>query len=902
MLVTSSYLYDYVVENAEFFNEFDRSNFITNASFALTNKAADLSVSIKGNQYSHILEKTISHINEITIDSYAVSEFVTKILGSSRVDEANLTIPDISKPDLIVLKPQYLTEAVINYRDVINGIASGKYDTNDIKGFYANVDSYASTLKKRVVSTNITIDYNNPKDLIKNTLLNKTTVVTTKYLEDAVLPFLQDVPKKKKDFITELSSINSVVSNTISDLKKLMEDINIGISLNKIDDTKKKLMLNYTYNYVRAILEAVSYITYASIKKVHQFEESVVVCQKLYNNLILVFNDVSTIIEAGTFDKKVISATDANDMAEKMVEGTNDVFAELAHNIIEYHRGYIATHIPNDSDISAGDTEDFLTTFLSNRDFKHDMYQDLIKSYIEIGNGLDILAKNCDDVLLIFEEILKKAGFALELVDRFHNEIEAIDDLSMYGITDLEIGNCGEKTEVYYTILAEINAYPTLTSQIAKACKAIQTKADYVEDLFNHKKNGELAYSETMNELKIFLDSFRDQFRKYNAEIVTGLYYRLKSLAVKADECLDNVYSTPESDMYTADDFFREAMISNIEENELINDVIMETLLKEYYAEREFKERGVRLVYEADNGNATAVKVVDNGNGTSSTSNTTSSKVTKETLDNLLKNIGEWFDKMINTFEEVLGRQKTKNLKWLSENKEGLTNRSYSNVEIQILPYDKMPSKQVSADIAKLSTNVSAMSIQNIQGVNSYEDLRTRLINFGPKFNKDDEKVTITNYYKVGNNKPVTVSYANNNIKTLVVNEMIPYCENFYDSYKEEIKKQLGSVKTAMENISKTYVTESVTNIDNMMVFTEAETAETNTVTNTSQSQTEKPSSLSDKSRWTKQLVQNYSGSVLNAIRDRNNDYFKVLFALAPKTTSAVKTEVKAQTETDINQ
>ena len=31
-----------------------------------------------------------------------------------------------------------------------------------------------------------------------------------------------------------------------------------------------------------------------------------------------------------------------------------------------------------------------------------------------------------------------------------------------------------------------------------------------------------------------------------------------------------------------------------------------------------------------------------------------------------------------------------------------------------------------------------------------------------------------------------------------------------------------------------------------------------------------------------KQCVQNYSGSVLNAIRDRKNDYFKVLFALAP--------------------
>ena len=75
---------------------------------------------------------------------------------------------------------------------------------------------------------------------------------------------------------------------------------------------------------------------------------------------------------------------------------------------------------------------------------------------------------------------------------------------------------------------------------------------------------------------------------------------RLKMLAAKADDCTDNVYSTPESDIYTQDDFFREAVLANIIEEDNINDLIMESLLKEYYAEREFRERGVRLVYEAD--------------------------------------------------------------------------------------------------------------------------------------------------------------------------------------------------------------------------------------------------------------------------------------------------------------
>lgn len=900
MLTMSNYLNDYVVENAKFFNEFDRSSFINNASIALDKMGANFALSIKGNHYTHILEKTISHINNIEIDSYAISEFVSKILNSGRIDSAKLVMKNINKVDSIIMKPQYLTEAVIDYKEVINGIVSGKYNSDKVKDLYANVDSYITTLKKRLVSSNINVNMT-PKEMIKYDNSEKVNV-STNYLEDVVLPFLQSVPKKKKELTIEISAVNGTINAVISELNKLMTDITDGITLNKLDAMQKKLMLQYTFNYVRAILEGVSFLTYAAMRKVHQFEDSVVECQNIYNSLTLIFNDSMTIIEAGTFDKKVISATDANNMAEKLVEGGNDVFAELSHNIIEYHKGYISTRIPDNFDISTGDTNDYLMTILENHEYNPDIYHDIVKAYIAIGNGLDIIAKNCDDYLIIFDELLQKSGFTITLTDRFQNEINAIDDLSRYGITDIDIGNSGEKSNIYYTILSEINAYPTLTEQIARAAKAIQTKAEYVEDLFNAKKNGELAYSETMNELKIFLDSFKDQFRAMNLHVVKGLYLRLKKLAAKADDCTDNVYSTPEGDYYTTDDFFKEAVIANLEEIDAINDIVMEALLKEYYAEREFKERGVRLVYEAEGDantsvnktNTTAVKVTNTGEGntpnTTTDSSSSNNKISKEKLEALLKSISEWFEKMIASFEEVIGRQAAKNTEWLRKNKEGLITRSYSNVEIQILPYDQMPHTNIFRDIEKMSTNIGTMTIQNMKSINSYEDFRSKLINFGPKFVKNgDDKSIITNYYKVGKNQLQTVSYANNNIKTIVVDTMIPYCENFYSSFKDEIKNRLSTLKTAAENISKTYVTESVNEINDLQtIFTEAETASqtaTTVVTTSEQNTNTEASGLATKAGWIKQCIQVYSGSILNSIRDRNNDYFKVLYALAPKTT-----------------
>lgn len=891
MLTMTSYIHDYVVENAKFFNEFDRSSFINNATLALDRSGLNTAISVRGNQYSTILEKTISHINEIEIDSYAISEFVSKILGSGRVESTKLTMNDINSTNEIIMKPQYLTEAVMEYKTVINNIATGKYDAGKVKGICDNIGTYTTILKKRAVVSNIDVNLT-PKDMLKYDAPKKVDV-TTKYLEDVVIPFLQDVPKKKKALGLDISNVNSNVRNTISALYRLVDDVTTGVNLNKVDDTKKKLMMQYTFNQVRAILEAVSYMTFVAMRKVHQFEDSVVECQNVYNALTLSFNDAMTLIEAGAFDDKVISATDASNIAEKLVDGSNDVFAELAHNIIEYHKGYISTWASDVTDVTGTDSESVISTVLSKTEYRRTVYNDIVKAYIEIGNGLDILAKNCDDYLAIFDQLVKKAGFVLELNDRFHNEIEALYDLSYYGLADIDIGNNGEKTTVYHTILSEINDYPDITSQIAKAARVIMIKTEYVEDLFNAKKNGELAYSETMNELKMFLDTFKDQFRNMNVSIVKGLYMRLKRLAAKADDCLDNVNSTPESDLYTADDFFEEAVLAEVDIADSLNDLVMETLLKEYCAEREFLERGVRLVYEAE-GDATPantpatgssnvkVQVTDNsGEASSAAKDTANANKTgaAKAISDWFKKISEWFKDMITKFNDVIGRSAAKNTKWLAENKEGLLNRSYSNVEIQILPYDQMPHSNVSADIGKLTANVNAMTAQNMKNIGSYENLRSKLINFGPKFNNNDkDQITIANYYKVGNKPLQTVPYANGVIKTLITDTMIPYCESFYTTYKDEITKQLTAVSNAMETISKTYVTECVNEISNLSIITEAEAAQTQT-TNTQNAET----SLTTKASWLSKCVQTYSGAVMNSIRDRNNDYFKVLYALAPK-------------------
>ena len=283
-------------------------------------------------------------------------------------------------------------------------------------------------------------------------------------------------------------------------------------------------------------------------------------------------------------------------------------------------------------------------------------------------------------------------------------------------------------------------------------------------------------------------------------------------------------------------------------------------MLKEYYAERELKERGVRLIYEAEGDtNNTKVSVVDNGNSTTG-STPTSGKFNKEALTKILNSLSEWFDKMIESFEEVILRKSEYNKKWLADNKEKLSTRSYSNVTINILPYDKMPSKQIIDDIGKVTNNVNTMTTQNMQGINKYEDLRSKII-IGPKFTGNNETADIVNYYKIGTNPLQVVEYSNSDIKTLVVNEMIPFCENFYDSYRNDVKAKLTALKQGLENINKTYVTEASDDISILNIFTEAEDATQPTVnqpntTSTTTTTVQKTTAATDENKSSNNLLE----------------------------------------------
>ena len=886
----------------------------------LNKKIADFLVFIKDTESTTLLESAIRNLNTIDVESYAMTEFMTKILGSSKVDRAGLMMKDITKNGKINVKMQYLKEAVNDLKYNINDLLSGKIDADsavvNIKTMTAS--SYKDKLKQRTVEIYNIPYIDDPKKFISN-VSYISTPLTIQYLNSVIIPYVENFQKIKTAITTETNLIIREISNDISELSLTMKTLN---SVN-IPDDKKSTILNYCYNTVRTILEVIKYVTYCQMRKIHIIEENITAIQEAYNKIMLLFASEMSLVEAGAYDTRIITAADGNNLIEALFDGQIDAFVELSNSIIEYHKGYIFDKFGMDK----SDSDTIMAKIIADDSYDKKIYDDIIKSYIEIGNGLDILAKNSDDYLMVFDDLKNKSGFVIPLPERFKTEIDRIKDIHNYGLTNLSIGNGGEKTDTYFRILSEIIDYPKNMARIAKTVCDMWQKFEYVDKLFTSGANGELAYSETMNELKILLESLKEQYKIITKSITDNMYLRLKLLAEKADQCLDNVGSEDKTNIEELiptpnRNFMGEAALGIIDFQNALTDLYMDTYMKEYYSEREYLEKGVRLVYEADgdtntnNANKPDTHVVVNDNPESKNS-TSSTKLNSGKLSNILKTIADWFKKMVDAFINMINKYKAKNTDWLAKHKDGLLNRSYSNVQIDILPYDRGPTTQkIDQDITSFTTNLNTMTKDNIAKINTYEELRSKLIT-GVTFNaNEDEKAVITRYYKVGNNKLETAKYSNNEIKTYVSQHMIPYCEVFYTTYYDSLNKKLKAVEKRMEDVIKTYATEAFTELasDGSIFYEEGEqnnqpaknTTTTTTVTtgttNTNQNNNA-GANIVQKTTWIQTCVRNYIGCILTAIRDRNNDYLKVLFALAPKaeTTNTNKKNDNGAPETEDN-
>lgn len=866
---------EFVISDVSIFREFDSSNFISNANSSLNKANTKLSFEI--NKYSHFLIKSINSLSETILDKNAVKAYLSNTI---KEPEVKILIDPINLSDVITIKPQYLSEYMRNIASSFDRTIADNISKEEIDRYVSG--DMTERVKRQVVKTTIEPGFTN-REILKIKNKEPKVLVDLAYIKDKVIPFVEKYELNKANLLGEAQSVLEAIKKAESDFNasiKLIDDMRSAGNVS--EDILKKL--NYvSYSALRGLIEVISYTTFMTIRKLSSFQANILSCNELYvkslSNIIESYDDNEVTESLKEITGVVGSTTGA--VAADLIRGKVDAYKVMSDNIYQYHTGLIKN--PDDAtsiyDVN-GDVSGY--NYYDNK-----VYEDTIKIFIDIAQGLDIILAESDEYLLVFDDIIDNSGFTMELTDRFKGTINKITDISNYASAAL-----GE-VNAYQKMLVEIKDFPHNMQRIADIILEDKTRMETLIDRFEHNINGEFKNAATINELKIFMTSLTEQYNALINTIAAKYMERLRTLGLKADEYngavhnaaqpLSDMGDTMSIDVIDNTDYVEMAIEETLDDEEMITKSLFKELEDRYFKLRELSTKGLELVTEAE----PAVNANQNQNQTQNNVNTqnnpnqpnnTKPKVVDNSginsngstgLSGLKERIMKWFSDVIQKFsqkaKDLANDQKVKDIK---DHQQDLISRSYNNVTINMLPYNNMNPNNIGNDLNKMANTIKNINPQVVQNIQKKEDWYSRvlsMINGGIDANEPLNN-QLLNYYKTGTRQSTQLlSIANNELKTFVSGTMLPYItgyENMVNNINQRADQVKEALNTCVDKLSTQPATESVNYFE----------AEANTEV-----------SMGQKANWLKEIVQIYVGSVFNALRDRSNDYISVCHQLIPK-------------------
>ena len=558
--------------------------------------------------------------------------------------------------------------------------------------------------------------------------------------------------------------------------------------------------------------------------------------------------------------------------------GNVDAFIDFSGKIYDFHK-----NIPTSSAINFNPLNPTVSLAgsdemeLSQDEYNKSVYNDISKGYLSISSGLDILGSEGDDYLLLFDDIIKKSGFSVILEERFQNEINNIVDLSEYE-SSTELSNInGSDLNIQRRVLAELKDYGTNMQTIANIVNETYKKIQYLANRFDNNINGEYRDIETVNQIKIFLKSLKEQFVNMTDMVVQNFFKRLKelgniltSLEVNdKPEIVDDVEPIETSSSLDISESVFESILSEYEED---TKSLFEALESAYYIEKSLELRGVNVVFEEeqastnnpsntanDNANnakpSTKVTIVDNDkdSGSKATSGPVSSNMSK-----FIEDIMNKLMLKIKSSKIVVDGKPVPVGAWIGDNKEGLLNRSYNNVSVNILPYHNITQEEIMRNITGVKNAVKGLTQDSLATVANKDGLYKKLFTF-TNITDSSEPINeqLTKYFKVKDANLEVVPLSNGELKTQMRSSIIPFCEKYVGNYKTELESALKDLASTVDQTIASYNTNNNANNSGEPIATKA--------------------------KWVAESTKKFSGSILNANRDRYGDYLKILTSLAPK-------------------
>lgn len=799
-----------------------------------------------------------------------IDEFFTDIyVNRDFQNKPGTTIPVYDVGEIKGVRPQYLSQYVTKMKTSIAKIIAGDYS------LYNTFDSEKDleSLKKNIVMGKVP-SYSSDTSFVK--LNNKVIVsVNISYITSTLLPFIRSANKTRSNVIENAESALETISESLSICNAIISSYNKMVENSQIDNPVKGTLIISAY--VSVVLNASKYMIACLMRQIFINTSNFKEYCTVKDELMMQFNNGADVLHESVIDGNYDFRDE--DIVVNMINGRTDITDSIINRIIRKFRTYLSTY--NGKEFG-DDLHSLMDLQIENSPFDLSLYKRFFTIEKEIWDGIVKMQNLSMDPDISIEDIQIESGLGTSLLEKYSDITQRIRETDLYS----QDAHASSRYDECMSILNELQYAKKFFVKFNGNLKSIFDEYTIFQKRVQMNDNDEFENHERNKEELLFLNQFDKDFRQFLLDFGRAYMERLKSLEeelVESEASLgDNI--PEDSDMKIMDDFLGPAIETVAEMDTIALEAKLQAAINDlkYMEESAYVTASPIVFFEdendqnnnnsADNGNNNQQNQnntqTTNNNGNDKDNNSNKPQVVDNSSDSnqsddntgsskgIIQKLKDFISNIIEKIKGVFAKFKP-NTKWLADNKEALTGRSYNNVTINNLtPYNQSISymdliHDVSATIADFKNNPVGKT---------EEEITRRMFRKLPKVVQKSKDLSwneaLTNVLKYGNVKPQDgISVSNGELKTKVA-DMIAYCEDYYANFATNIENATNDINT------------SISGLENKPL---------GKAKNGNEKSPEE--TLTFMATQTTTLI----GVISNVARDRANEYINVLRQLVPK-------------------
>jgi len=597
-------LNEFVLEHGKSINELDIHNYAVAASHVVTEGAvtalyANNLIAVDPTLYTDYLNKTIQNMDTITANSEELDIFFSKTYASLPLSNKKITIPMHSEEDISKIRPDYLMTYAQEADTLIKKIFNGTETLETIKKKLTNPE-FVNKYKKQLVRTTVVV--NDTRDLM---VLDSPSlvVVDSIYIEHNLIPFVRTYPTNVDSLKNISFNCINMMSASARALNNTFAGANTVIKSGKVSGNMVRAV-EYAMSMIhRLFLNLCAYISGMLIRKMAYYSYNIKSCLNLYNVIHASFPEMDRILHESVLDGK-LGDIDDSDLFYSAVDGGLDIIKPHIQAAVGMKLNELTTML---ADKYGRKVDDLNNSSIGLAPYSKAPYEKVNNTFVDISRMLHTFETEIRGEDFVIDDVLTKSGLDETFISKFSAVLSEFEDTSNYVAEP--------SMDTVLSLVNEVSHYEenidSIVSNMGTINKYLKTYSELIDDSVNLYDNA------THKELVSVVETITGNYKDYVLFVSKKIISRLDNLtdALEDDDLTTYQYEV-ETALETVTDYDAELMYYEYEINENHAKTIMESINQEFQAAVAKTNRGVNVVFEADNNPQPA------SNGTNNTPNT----------------------------------------------------------------------------------------------------------------------------------------------------------------------------------------------------------------------------------------------------------------------------------------